>query len=309
MNRGPLISIITVVYNLIEAKREDFFRECLESVHNQSYKNIEHIIVDGASSDGTVDLIKEYEQKGWITYLSEPDKGLYDAMNKGALMAKGDYLAFLNSDDFYCDLTGIEKCIDKLMKTGADFSYAKANVIDENGELMKWHLHANPNFGEVFVEMPFSHQSLIVKSDVFKKLGMYDLKYKSASDYDFVLKMVFAGCNGVEGDFPLVTFRHGGFSLDNTNLSNDEIGDFYQKFYNGFCSLSHEEAKEIYFTKILPLAIIKNVLTNLAFSDKLKFIKLQIFSKRRFKALRHFVIRLRLSKNEKYLILFGKKIF
>lgn len=309
MNNLPKISIITVVYNLIKAKREIFFRQCLESVHNQTYKNIEHIIIDGASADGTLDIIKEYAEKGWIKYVSEPDKGLYDAMNKGSLIASGDYLAFLNSDDFYSDLKGIEKCIKKLTKTKADFSYAKAKVIDENNKSVSEHLHIKPDFGDVFVEMPFSHQTMIVKTETFKQLGMYDLKYKSASDYDFVLKMIFANKKGIMCDFEMVTFRYGGFSLDNADLSYNEIADFYQKFYKDFCPLSHEQAKEIYLKKIMPLSLIKNSLKYLSFKDKLKLFKSQFLSKKGLKRLRKSIFQAKFGKNEKYLKIFGIKIF
>jgi len=79
----PLVTIVTITFNLIKAGREKTFRQCLESVHNGTYKNVEHIVIDGASKDGTLDLIKEYANKGWVKYISEPDSGIYDAMNKG----------------------------------------------------------------------------------------------------------------------------------------------------------------------------------------------------------------------------------
>ena len=92
----PKVTIVTVVYNLIENGREQYFRQCLESVHKQLYQNIEHIVIDGASNDGTIDLLEEYNKKGWIKYYSEPDTGIYDAMNKGIEKATGKYIVFLN---------------------------------------------------------------------------------------------------------------------------------------------------------------------------------------------------------------------
>ena len=93
----PLVSIITVTRNLIDAGRKDFFRQCVESVRMQDYPNIEHLIIDGASTDGTVDLLKEMN----VNYISEPDAGIYTAINKGISLSEGKYVAFLNSDDFY----------------------------------------------------------------------------------------------------------------------------------------------------------------------------------------------------------------
>lgn len=97
----PLVTVITVTYNLIKGKREKFIIQCLESVHNQRYSNIEHIVIDGASDDGTLPLLKKYESLGWIKLFSEPDTGIYDAMNKGILKANGKYVSILNSDDFF----------------------------------------------------------------------------------------------------------------------------------------------------------------------------------------------------------------
>lgn len=304
MSEQPLITIITVVHDLIKAGREQYFRQCLESVHNQTYKNIEHIVVDGASKDGTIELIKEYAQKGWVKYMSEHDNGLYEAMNKGACLGKGEYLAFLNSDDFYNDLDGIEKCIEKLVKTNSDFLYAKANIVEKgNKKSFKNHLYVKPTLSAVFTDMPFSHQAMVVKSDVFKKLGMYDLKYKSAADYDFILKMVFNRCSYTTCNSKLATFRIGGFSLENDNLSNNEIADFYIKFYGRFYAFTHEEAKKIYLKKQLPFAVIKNVLPYLTVNNKVKFLARQF--KRFLKKIRQSIIQCRFNKNEKMLKLFG----
>jgi len=309
VRKKPLISVITVVYNLINANREEYFRQCIESVHNQSYENIEHIIIDGASTDGTIEIIKEYEQKNWVKYISEPDSGLYDAMNKGVKLAQGEYLAFLNSDDFYSDNKGIEKCIKKLQQTNADFSYTKAKIIDENNKSVKNHLHKKTNFGDVFVEMPFSHQTMIVKTDVFKKLGMYNLDYKSASDYEFVLKMVFNNCSYTKLSFNLVTFRYGGFSTENALSSYDEIANFYLKYYNQYLDLSKDEAREIYLKKLLPLPLIKPLCKYLSPTEQINLLKSQFLSKKGFKRIRKSIFQLKLSKNEKYFKLFGFKIF
>ena len=89
---SPLVTVITITFNIKKAGREKFFRQCIESVHKQHYKNIEHIIIDGASKDGTASILDEYFKKGWIRYIRESDEGVYDAMNKGIAMAKGKYI-------------------------------------------------------------------------------------------------------------------------------------------------------------------------------------------------------------------------
>ena len=94
------ISVITATFNLIKNGREAFFRQMVESVQRQTCRNVEHLIVDGGSSDGTVQMLEELASAGKIRYISEPDKGIYDAMNKGAALAAGELITFLNSDDF-----------------------------------------------------------------------------------------------------------------------------------------------------------------------------------------------------------------
>lgn len=304
MNEKPLITVVTVVYNLIKEDRETFFRTCIDSVHNQTYQNIEHLVVDGASDDGTIDLLNEYANKGWIKYISEPDNSIYEAMNKGASLAAGKYITFLNSDDFYNNSNGLEKCIEKLEKTNADFSYAKAKIVDESGKNpYKQHLFENPNIAMVFVSMPFLHQTMIVKTEVFKKLEMYDLTYKSASDYDFVFKMIFNGCSYTFCNFVLATFKTGGFSIANNELSLNEVAMIYKKYYSKYSPVTIEYAKNIYTNRYLSFTIIKNLLLYFNLINKIKFLYHQI--KIRCKNIRRFIFQLRLNRHEKTFRILG----
>ena len=111
------ISIITVCYNIIDSGRKQYFKQMLDSVKEQSYDNIEHVIIDGASSDGSVEYIKHLIKDDQRTvFVSEPDTGIYDAMNKGWRLAKGDYIAYLNSDDFYHNLSCIEHVVKSIIE-------------------------------------------------------------------------------------------------------------------------------------------------------------------------------------------------
>ena len=206
----PLVSVVTVCFNLVKNGRADFFRDCAQSVHNQTYSNIEHLIIDGGSTDGTVELLKEYEQKGWIRYISEPDKGIYDAMNKGIRAAKGKYVAFLNSDDYWHADTGVADSVNALETTGADFSYASRNVVHENGELKHIEQAA---IGVFAILMPFCHQTMFTRRDTLLQHGGFDDKtFKSAGDYDLILRMLLSGatCAYVPRNF--TSFRMSGLS-------------------------------------------------------------------------------------------------
>ena len=133
-NPNCIVTVITTTFNLVKNGRVDFFKQCVESVHSQDYQYIEHLVIDGASSDGSLEIIREYEQKGWLTCISEPDKGIYDAMNKGIRLAKGKYIAFLNSDDFWHDSHGVSESVKALEANQASMAYdAEINL--------HWHVH------------------------------------------------------------------------------------------------------------------------------------------------------------------------
>lgn len=296
----PLVTVITVIYNIINNNRKESFIRALESVRNQTYKNIEHIIIDGASDDGTLDIIKEYANKGWINYISEPDTGIYDAMNKGAKIAQGKYILFLNSDDYFSDTSGIEKSVELLEKTKADYSYAKARVVDTNGNSIE-HRHNHNNFLNIFTEMPFCHQTMLVKTALLKKLGMFDLQYKSAADYAFVMKLIFNKCHSVFIPIDFVTYTTGGYSNEYKELSVSEILQIYFKEYNKIHKISLDECEEIHTTKIIPIILLFKLIknTDLGFKTNLKLL---------VKYLKKRIIRISISLKHPSLVIFGVKI-
>lgn len=181
------ISIITVVYNNVST-----LEDAIKSVTSQTYPNIEYIIVDGGSTDGTVDLIKKYETKisNWV---SERDKGLYDAMNKGINRATGDVIGILNSDDLYEDsnlITDIAKYFEDQQDIDVlygDLVYVKPN--DVSKVIRKW--KSSAYYDQYFENgnVP-PHPSLFVKATVYRKAGLFNLQYKLAADYEFMLRIL-----------------------------------------------------------------------------------------------------------------------
>lgn len=173
----PLISIVTVVYN-----GEKYLEETILSVINQTYSNVEYIIIDGGSTDGTLDIIKKYEDK--IDYwVSERDKGIYDAMNKGIDVATGEWINFMNAGDgFYAEHTLSEFNIIK--KNGnANIIYGDVEVLyNRFTKIQKAHKLDN-----IFLGMRFSHQSTFYKKSYIKK-NKYNLDYKLSADYESILK-------------------------------------------------------------------------------------------------------------------------
>lgn len=178
----PLISIITVVYN-----GEKYLEETIRSVINQTYDNIEYIIIDGGSTDGTLDIIKKYEDK--IDYwVSENDKGIYDAWNKALRVAKGEWISFVGADDFlYPD--AIQKYVDFIPFAGVGVEYisAKAELIDENFDILRiigkaW------NWGVFRRFMNVTHVGSLHHRNFFEKYDLFDDSYKIAGDYELLLR-------------------------------------------------------------------------------------------------------------------------
>ena len=223
MSEFPLVSVVTITFNLIKNNREKFIRQAIESVHNQTYQNIEHVIIDGASDDGTLEIFKDYP---WLKVYSEPDKGIYDAMNKGVKKSLGKYIVFLNSDDFWHNPRGIEESINLLEANSADFSYAPCSYLDENDKFLGF---LYPSIEAFFLRMPFCHQTMLTK----KELVSFDTRYKSSADYDFVLRLILNGAKGVYVPLNFTSYRWIGVSSGKDNQYGNEA-----------CKLGEEECRD-----------------------------------------------------------------
>ncbi len=228
-----LVTIVTATYNLVKGGRTEYFRQCVESIHSQTYRNVEHLIIDGASTDGTLNLLKEYEQQGRMSILSEPDSGIYDAFNKAVRMAKGKYIAFLNSDDFWHNPRGIECSVHLLETSGATFSYAPCLWIDENGKNVSTQDTAISSF---FWEPPCCHQTMFCRTDALHALGGFDTRYKIVGDYHATFRMLMQGERCVRVPLCFTSFRTGGVSCQAWNALLQECRSIHELYYNGALS-------------------------------------------------------------------------
>ena len=175
-------SIITITYN-----SENTIRDTLESVLHQSYGNFEYTIVDGNSKDHTIDIVKEYEKKfdGKLKYISEPDEGIYDAMNKGIRMATGDIIGIINSDDWF-EKNTLQIVAEHYIDDPYAIYYGAMRIIDaENGKEIRCVL----NHPEYIREAMINHPATFVSRKVYEEYGMFDCQYKMSADYDFVIRM------------------------------------------------------------------------------------------------------------------------
>jgi glycosyltransferase involved in cell wall biosynthesis len=164
-------------------------RSCLESIIFQNYPNFEIWFIDAVSSDSTLDIIVEYQQKHKnINYISEPDKGIYDAMNKGINLAKGEWLYFLGSDDTLYDKNVLSEIAKKVCSDGPEIIYGSVMMRGQN----QWNLDNVVFDGEYntakFIDRNICHQAIFYNKSIFKKNGCFNLKYITSADFDFNLK-------------------------------------------------------------------------------------------------------------------------
>ena len=208
------ISIITATYNSAETVRNTF-----DSVLNQTYKDIEYIVVDGLSKDNTVEIIKEYAGKfeGKMRYISEKDRGLYDAMNKGLAMATGDIVGILNSDDFYTSNNILEIVANNFEEGEIDAVYGDIHFVNSNDLTKCVRYYSSAIFSRRLMRFGFmpAQPSFYCKREVYEKYGAFNTKYKIAADFDSLFRFIYIKkirTRYIKRDF--VTMRTGGVSTD-----------------------------------------------------------------------------------------------
>ncbi|WP_282027547.1 glycosyltransferase family 2 protein [Ruegeria faecimaris] len=228
---APLISVITATYNLLSQGRQDSFREVIACMARQSCDRAEHIIQDGASDDGTVAFLEELTAGAPRTrVISAPDTGLYDAMNKGAEAAQGEYLLFLNSDDSLASDGILNTLADLLAESRPDFLYGSTLRKYEDGSESR---EKRMSLKAILQRMPFCHNSVLLRRDVFQALGGHDTQFRVAADYDLMLRLVATGYQGERTDEPVSMFWGRGVTSDIVKTAEDYARVWVQ-FYSGF---------------------------------------------------------------------------
>ena len=219
-----MISIITINLN-----NKDGLKETIDSVINQTYSDIEYIIIDGGSTDGSVDIIKEYNDK--ISYwISEKDKGIYNAMNKGIRVSTGDYLLFLNSGDHLIENNVLEKVFPYL--DGTDFVYGNEWKVNERrkGNIPYEAVYPNKLDESFFRRTSLPHQSTFIKRELLK--DWYNENYKIISDWILFRESWKNGKTYKHMPFIVSVYDCSGFSNQNIGLMNNEKKEYYEKKVN-----------------------------------------------------------------------------
>ena len=244
---APQVTVVTVCFNPLKEGRQKLFAMNLDSVQRQTGVTLEHLIIDGASTDGTLDFLESYANGSHdIRILSKADSGIYEAMNRGIALSRGKYVIFLNTDDYYHRPDGLASCVEALERTGCAFTFAPINPV---GPHTRHSPHRNPQrrLHKVFVFCTIPHPSMLFRRTALVEIGGYDQSYRLAADYDMMLRLIAAGCKVCFVNRNFVTFTAEGFSIYNKELNISEkiriVRNFHREAFG--VELSEQESEHL----------------------------------------------------------------
>jgi glycosyltransferase involved in cell wall biosynthesis len=219
------VSIITVCHN-----SEKTIAKTIESVLHQSYSHLEYLIIDGASTDATIDIVRQYEPKfkGRMRWISEQDAGMYDAMNKGIALASGELIGILNADDWY-EYDSIKKVIAAHHRNEEAIYYGIVRYVENDKELML----KTTNYQFLDREM-LPHPTCFIPKNIYQRYGGYNVQYRIAADYELLSRYYSQGVRFVQIDEVLTNFRTGGITT--TQDMKSAIETLRIRYQYGFIS-------------------------------------------------------------------------
>lgn len=240
------ISVITVSYNSAET-----IERTILSVSSQTYKNLEYIIVDGNSTDSTVSIIEKHQSK-IFKWISEPDKGLYDAMNKGLSMATGDLIGILNSDDAFYSDSILEEIANFHKQNDIDASIGNIIQHNENGKVLRMYSSKNWNPEKLKNGFMPPHPSVFFKKDLFRQFGNYQLGFKIGADYELIIRFFLKNkINWKYSGITTTSMLVGGLSSSGTSSYRLISKEIQKALAMNNVSFSPSKIKMRFFWKIL----------------------------------------------------------
>lgn len=226
----PTVTIITPTYNIVENNQTDDFNLLLSLIERQTYLDIEHIIIDNASNDGTAELLKNYKNKGYLNFISERDTGKFAAYNKGIMRAKGKYISFISCDDFYHDITAIADVVKFMETEQADFLLSSAYCRHPQGFTFLF----APAIYNAFQVMPCARQGMFFKKSVLEKEGYFDERFKTMSDFDLIIRLFMRQYKPLIFPGNFTTYKLGVKISENQERTVEETKLIYIKNYKRF---------------------------------------------------------------------------
>lgn len=260
----PEVTIITATSEIVDKNQADDFTLLINLLDRQTYPYIEHLVIDNASKDGTVELLKEYKNAGFINFFSEPDRGKFDAYNKGIMRAKGKYVAFLSCDDFYHDITGIYDVVNAMEEENADFCYFPSYCCHPDGYVFLF----EPAILNAFQVTPCSRQAMIFKRSVLEELKYFDEKFKLLADYDLVLRLLLNNYKGIRFDGNILTYNLGEQVSKHTTQVEAECSHIFYKNYRTLFQMSNEVLDRMVKLSEIPKPLLAKLATKFPASDR-----------------------------------------
>ncbi len=260
----PFVTIITPTHNLLENNMADDFNLLIKLLDIQTYPNIEHLVIDNMSNDGTVEMLKSYKNLGFFNFYSERDTGKFEAYNKGVMRAKGKYVTFLSCDDFIHDVTAIYDIVNLMEANDADFTFAPAYCRHPEGFVFLF----APAMHTAFQVLPCARQAMFFKKSMIEKEGFFDEKFKLLADYDFIVRIILKRYKPVYFDTNYVTYKLGEKVQQNTKRAEAETKAIYNKNYRTLYPLNDEILTKMAQTSEFPQPLLEKLSTFFPPDDK-----------------------------------------
>lgn len=260
----PFVTVITPTHNLIENNLADDFNLLIKLLDIQTYPNIEHIVIDNMSTDGTVEMLKSYKNQGFFTFYSEKDTGKFEAYNKGVMRAKGKYVTFLSCDDFIHDITSIYDIVNLMEANNADFTFAPAYCRHPEGFVFLF----VPAMHTAFQVLPCARQAMFFKKSMIEKEGFFDEKFKLLADYDFIVRIILKRYKPIYFDTNYVTYKLSEKVLHNPQRVEIETKAIYNKNYRTMYQLNDEILTKMSQVSEFPRPLLEKLSTFFPPEDK-----------------------------------------
>ncbi len=260
----PFVTIITPTHNLLENNLADDFNLLVKLLDTQTYPNIEHLVIDNMSNDGTIEILKSYKNLGFFNFYSERDTGKFEAYNKGVMRAKGKYVTFLSCDDFIHDITSIYDIVNLMEANDADFSFAPAYCRHPQGFVFLF----APAMHTVFQVLPCARQAMFFKKSMIEKEGFFDEKFKLLADYDLIMRIILKKYKPVYFDTNYVTYKLGEKVQQNTQRSIAETKAIFNKNYRTMYPLNEEILNRMATVSEFPQPLLEKLSTYFPDEDK-----------------------------------------
>lgn len=236
-----LLTVIITTHNLLEKEQVDDFNLLLQLLDLQTLVERETIIIDNQSDDGTVELLKEYKNKGYFTFYSEKDTSKFEGFNKGVLRAKGKYVMFLSCDDFIQDITALKAGVDLMEQVNADFLMSTAYCRHPDGYVFEF----PPAPYNIFEVSPCVRQGMMFRKSAIAVVGYFDEKFKIMADYDLIIRLVMARCTPIILEKNIVTCKFGEKTFALTEKTNEEIARIFFKNYRTLYKMTDDVIEDM----------------------------------------------------------------